>query len=203
MRRRMIRKAVSLVLLVSALSTASAVQAEDLPRLAGKVTKVVDGDTIDVKLSSGPIRVRLHGIDTPEKSQPWTKEATAALSELVGRKQVELEPFEQDRYDRLIARVFVGDIDINGELVKRGHAWAYRQYMTKADARYCTFEESARNAKLGLWSLSEPAPPWMYRKFKNIEHWDVRVSAARCMDEIGRQAAPAQPPSKPLIPQVQ
>lgn len=79
--------------------------AEELPRLVGKVTNVVDGDTIDVQLTSGTIRVRVHGIDTPERNQPWGSQATAALSVLVLGKQVELEPFEQDRYERLVARV--------------------------------------------------------------------------------------------------
>lgn len=76
--------------------------AQDIPRLAGTVAKIVDGDTIDVKLSSGPIRVRLTSIDTPEKGQPWGKEAAAALSRLVLNRPVEIEPFGQDRYDRMI-----------------------------------------------------------------------------------------------------
>jgi endonuclease YncB( thermonuclease family) len=56
---------------------------ERFPVLVGTVTKIVDGDTIDVQLSSGPIRVRLHGVDTPERGQPWGKESTGALTGLV------------------------------------------------------------------------------------------------------------------------
>ena len=68
-------------------------QAQDkLPVLPGTVTKIVDGDTIDVQLSSGPIRVRLHGVDTPERGQPWGKESTAALTALVMGKEVDIEP---------------------------------------------------------------------------------------------------------------
>lgn len=112
----------------------------DLPRLAGTVARVVDGDTIDVQLASGPIRVRLHGIDTPESGQPWGREAKAALTALVLDHKVELEPFEQDRYDRMIARVFVADREVNGALIEQGHAWAYRRYMTKDDTAYCRLE---------------------------------------------------------------
>jgi endonuclease YncB( thermonuclease family) len=101
---------------------------DSLPVLSGVVTKIVDGDTIDVQLSSGPIRVRLHGIDTPERGQPGANEATATLSSLIAGKQVQIEPFSQDRYERMIRIVFLGDLNVNLELVKRGHAWAYRRY---------------------------------------------------------------------------
>ena len=114
--------------------------AQDLPVLVGTVTKIVDGDTIDVQLSSGPIRVRLHGVDTPERGQPWGKESTAALTALVMGKEVDIEPFSQDRYERMIGIVFLGDLNVNLELVKRGHAWAYRQYMRKEDSALCINE---------------------------------------------------------------
>src|SRR5262245_61791988 len=67
--------------------------AEESPVLPGTVTRIIDGDTIDVQLSTGPIRVRLHGVDTPERDQPWGKESTAALTALVMGKDVEIEPF--------------------------------------------------------------------------------------------------------------
>src|SRR5688572_8056165 len=90
------------------------------PVLVGTVTKIVDGDTIDVQLSSGPIRVRLHGVDTPERGQPWGKESTAALTDFVVGKEVGIEPFSQDRYDRLIGIVYLGELNVNLELVKHG-----------------------------------------------------------------------------------
>ena len=65
--------------------------------LVGRVTKVVDGDTIDVAIDSGPIRVRLHGIDTPERGQPWGTEATEWLRTRVQGKDVELEPINTRR----------------------------------------------------------------------------------------------------------
>lgn len=134
--------------------------------LSGTVIRVVDGDTIDVQLDSGPIRVRLNGIDTPERGQPWGEDAKSALTNLVMSKRVDLEPFEQDRYDRLIATVFVGTMDVNAELVRRGHAWAYRQYLTRDNVVLCTWEAEARAAKRGLWALpaKDRYAPWDWRK---------------------------------------
>ena len=147
-----------LALCLLAIAIAIPADAEDqLPVLPGTVTKIVDGDTIDVQLSSGPIRVRLHGVDTPERGQPWGKESTAALTALVMGKEVDIEPFSQDRYERMIGIVFLGDLNVNLELVKRGHAWAYRQYMRKEDSALCINEAAARTAKKGLWALQGSA----------------------------------------------
>lgn len=166
------------------------VAAQDLPVLVGTVTKVVDGDTVDVQLSSGPIRVRLHGVDTPERGQPWGKESTAALTALVMGKQVGVEPFEQDRYDRMIGIVYRDDLNVNLELVKRGHAWAYRRYMRKSDSELCINEAAARTAKKGLWVLpaSERIAPWEWRRKKTRETFTdyTRETAATCIAAIGK-----------------
>jgi endonuclease YncB( thermonuclease family) len=168
--------------------------ADDIPRLVGTVTRIVDGDTIDVKLSSGPIRVRLHGIDAPEKGQPWGDEASAALTGLILHRKVEIEPFKQDRYDRLIGRVYLRNTDINGELVKLGHAWAYRRYMTKADAHYCAFEQAARKAGRGLWAAhsGDRIEPWAWRAFQRRGESGPYLSIdlipdGSCERQIGRR----------------
>ena len=162
---------------------------QDSPVLVGTVTKIVDGDTIDVQLSSGPIRVRLHGVDTPERGQPWGKESTAALTALVMGKEVDIEPFSQDRYERLIGIVFLGDLNVNLELVKRGHAWAYRQYMRKEDSGLCIAEAAARTAKKGVWASKEqPVAPWEWRRKKSQPKFTdySRESAANCIAAIGK-----------------
>ena len=81
--------------------------------LVGTVTRVVDGDTIVVELSSGVIRVRLYGIDAPEHNQPGGYESASTLRWMVERKQVSLEPINQDRYSRMVAKVFVGQTNVN------------------------------------------------------------------------------------------
>lgn len=158
--------------------------------LVGKVTKIVDGDTIDVQLGSGPIRIRLHGVDTPERGQPWGKESTAALTDLVMGKDVEIEPFSQDRYERMIGIVYLGDLNVNLELIKRGHAWAYRQYMRKEDSALCINEAAARTAKKGLWALSsdQQVAPWEWRRKKSDPNFTdfTGESAASCIAAIGK-----------------
>lgn len=127
-------------------------QDESLPRLLGIITAITDGDTIRVRLdgNSDEIKIRFYAIDTPEKGQPGGEAAKQALSGLIFGKRVELEPFEQDQYDRLVATVYLGDLDVNRELVKLGHAWAFRRYMQKSAPGYCNDEATARAAKLGV-----------------------------------------------------
>jgi micrococcal nuclease len=160
-----------------------------MPVLPGTVTKIVDGDTVDVQIDTGPIRVRLHGVDTPERGQPWGKESTAALTALVMGKEVDIEPFSQDRYERMIGIVFLGDLNVNLELVKRGHAWACRQYMRKEDSAQCINEAAARTAKKGLWASKEqPVAPWEWRRKKTrAAPTDYsRETAANCITAIGK-----------------
>ncbi len=163
---------------------------DQLPVLVGTVTKIVDGDTIDVKLASGPIRVRLHGVDTPGRGQSWGKEATAALTALVMGKQVEIEPFEQDRYDRMIGIVYRDDLNVNLELVKHGDAWAYWQYMRKQDSALCINEAGARTAKKGLRALAKDqrVAPWEWRRKKSLKTFTdySKESVAKCIAAIGK-----------------
>jgi endonuclease YncB( thermonuclease family) len=176
----------------SAASPATVPRADQsAPVLVGRVTKVIDGDTIDVQLDSGPIRVRFHGIDAPEKAQPHGKEATMALSQWALNKQVELEPFEQDRYDRLVAIVYDGDRNLNAEMVRAGHAWAFRRYMRKEDAMLCEDEAAARLAKRGVWALpkDDQIAPWEYRSRKNRDSFNdyTHETAAACVAAIGKR----------------
>ncbi len=167
--------------------TAMGVPASDRTVLPGVVVGVVDGDTVDVKLQSGLIRVRLHAIDAPESAQPYGHDARQALSTLVSGKAVDVEPYEQDRYDRLVARLWLGDLDVNAEMVKRGMAWTYRRYAD--EAAYCAYEHGARDLKRGLWSLppgQRPAPwEWRQRKTRNGQFTDYsNQSVAACVREV-------------------
>lgn len=131
--------------------------------LSGKVTRVVDADTIDVSLTSGRIRVRLHGIDAPERDQAGGAAASAWLAGQLLNQSVQLEPVSQDRYDRLVAVVHYQGRNINRELVRSGQAWAYRRYLRKADRELCSLEYQARREHAGLWSAAAAHAPWEYR----------------------------------------
>lgn len=172
------------------LTTAAVSVAQDQPLLVGSVIKVTDGDTIKVQLSSGPITVRLDSIDTPESNQLWGPEAKAALARLVDGRKVALEVITQDRYERLVAAVYVGDLNVNEQLVKDGHAWAYRRYLK--DRNYCVWEHAARTLKRGLWS--QPTGDWIYpsewRRWRRDRtaavHDFSRETVATCMAAIGK-----------------
>jgi micrococcal nuclease len=109
-------------LLTSLASSAS----EDL---SGRVFGITDGDTLTVLVNREPVKVRLAEIDTPERGQPWSKKAKQALSEKVYGKVVRVEVTGTDRYGRSIGHVLLDERDINREMVREGHAWAYRKYL--------------------------------------------------------------------------
>src|SRR5688572_22288806 len=116
------------------------------PVLEAKVTRVNDGDSIEVDLPSGHARVRMSAIDTPEHDQPYGAQSSAAMKALlpVG-SNVELEVVTQDAFRRMVAVVWlVADgkrVNLNETMLREGHAWAYRRYMP--DAKYCDIEQEA------------------------------------------------------------
>lgn len=177
------------LLFVVGMALLRGVEAGERTVLAGVVVGVVDGDTADVKLPSGMIRLRLHAIDAPEMGQPYGRNAKQALSALVYGKAVQVEPYEQDRYDRLVARLWIDDVDVNAEMVKLGMAWTYRRYAD--DAAYCAYEKGARDLNRGLWSLpriDRSAPwEWRQRKTRDGRYTDYAVqSLADCVGELGK-----------------
>jgi len=144
------------------------------------VTKVVDGDTFycipdqiiaDARiLKNCSISVRLHGIDAPEKDQPYGIEARNSLKDLVEGKTVELDVKAIDKYGRAVAFVYVGCLNVNLEQVKRGLAWAYLEYLESSYiSEYYSAEKEARNKGLGLWKQANPTPPWEWRMIKRQE----------------------------------
>jgi endonuclease YncB( thermonuclease family) len=132
---------------------------------SAKVIAVLDGDTVLVQRgarSSQPVKVRLDGIDAPEKEQPYGMASRQSLSELVWKKQVQVGTQAVDDYGRMIAHLTVDGRNVNEEQIRRGMAWEYsRHHGNKA---YAALESGARQARLGLWSQAEPMPPWQWRK---------------------------------------
>ena len=178
-----------LTLLLLAATAMVARAAADQPMLGGVVVGVVDGDTADIRLDSGMIRVRLHAIDAPERGQPQGAASKAALAALVYGKPVLVEPIEQDRYDRLVARLWLGDLDVNAEMIKQGQAWVYRRYA--GEPAYCAYEKAARDLRRGLWALpaSQRPAPWEWRKRKSLEGRYTDYAAqtvAECVASLGR-----------------
>lgn len=141
--------------------------------IAGQVVSILDGDTIDVLHNHHPERIRLHGIDCPEKGQPYGKKARQATAGLVFRQEVTVQPREKDRYGRTIGDVRLSDGRIlNHELVKDGWCWWYRKYAPK-DTELEQLETEARAAGRGIWNDPAPIPPWIYRKARQKKGTDL------------------------------
>lgn len=137
--------------------------------LEGLVVGVADGDTLTV-LDKGrrQHRIRLAGIDAPEKRQDFGQRSKQSLSELAYRQNVLVDISKQDRYGRSVGKVLRGSVDVNLEQVRRGLAWHYKDYQKEqspVDRRaYGDAEKEARCLRRGLWTLSDPMPPWEYRR---------------------------------------
>ena len=130
---------------------------------SGRVVGVSDGDTIKVLHSGKAEKIRLSGIDCPEKRQAYGNKAKQFTSEMVFGKTVTIQDHGVDKYGRTLGDVILPDgLSLNRELIKAGLAWWYRKY--SKDQSLGTLEEEARTAKRGLWADPEPVPPWCYRK---------------------------------------
>lgn len=128
-----------------------------------KIVGISDGDTATCLTSANKqIKIRFDQIDAPEKKQAYGTQARQTLSNLIFGKQVTLKIKETDRYGRTVAEVFVGNTNINKQMVEKGMAWAYREYMTDTD--YLRLEGIAKSAKRGLWSQPNPIYPQDFRK---------------------------------------
>lgn len=127
-----------------------------------------DGDTLTILDSSNTqIKIRLAGIDAPEKAQAYGQKSKESLSDLVFGKTVKVETAKKDRYGRTIGMILVDNQDMNLEQIKRGLAWHYKAYakeQSKEDASsYAEAENAARSSRRSLWADEQPVPPWDFR----------------------------------------
>jgi endonuclease YncB( thermonuclease family) len=136
--------------------------------IAGRVVAVADGDTITVlDATKTQHKIRLAGIDAPEKAQPFGQRSKESLSDLVFNQAVTVETTKRDRYGRSVGTVLVDGFDANLEQVKRGMAWHYKGYEREQSPQerqdYAKAEEVARGARVGLWKDAQPVSPWDFR----------------------------------------
>ena len=133
-----------------------------------KVVSVSDGDTIVVLRQGEQVKIRLYGIDTPEKRQAFGQKARDLTSTLVAGRHVEVEQKDVDRYGRIVGLVKVDGQNLNELIVQNGYAWVYRQYCKdRFCAEWLRLEGVARQQKKGLFSDSTAVPPWEWRQQQN------------------------------------
>ncbi len=122
---------------------------------------IADGDTIRVlDAAKHEYRVRLEGIDCPEKAQPFGEAAREAASRLAFGKQVVVRVVGVDDFRRTLGRVTAEGEDVNLALVRQGFAWRYKY---SRDEALLAAEREARAARRGLWQDKDPVPPWKWR----------------------------------------
>lgn len=151
----------------------------------GKVVGVSDGDTITVLHEGKGEKIRLYGVDCPESHQDFGQKAKQFTSDQVFGKVVEVKPVDTDRYGRTVGLVTVDGKSLNEDLVKSGLAWVYTQYCRESFcSRWSHNQEEARTAKMGLWSIPNPTPPW---EFRHPTKSDQPKNQARSRTESNQQ----------------
>ena len=162
--------------------------------ISGKVVGVTDGDTIKVlDHNSVQHKIRLTGIDAPEKAQPFGNASRKHLAFMVAGKEVRIETSKNDRYGRVLGKVWVQPRDcpgcgktlnVNLAQILSGMAWWYRDYARDQSpqdrGRYESAVVEARKRKLGLWSEPNPIPPWAWRRGQRASSKSEAVADTQC-----------------------
>ncbi len=132
--------------------------------ISGQVISIIDGDTYDLLTKEHKtIRVRMEGIDAPEKGMPYSKVSKDYLGNLCFGKNIRFEKSKNDNNGRAIGFSYLEDgTELSHEMVKAGMAWHFKKY--NSDEGLADLEQLARASKLGLWTEENPIPPWEIRK---------------------------------------
>ena len=152
---------------VAALSLVTACDGKPSVRLSssdliGRVVKVADGDTITILDSSKTQhKIRLQGIDAPEKNQAYGDAAGRYLSGLVAGQEVRVAWSKRDKYNRILGTVYANGEEVNLAMLRAGFAWHYKKF--DSTPAYAQAESAARAAKRGLWAGCDPIPPEQFR----------------------------------------
>ncbi len=134
-----------------------------------RVVRVSDGDTVHVEPVDGGerMRVRLYGIDCPEKDQPHGSIAAAYLTKAALYQEVELTSYSKDRYGRILGVLEKDGENLNQNMVRDGLAWVYTRYCKKDFCKdWESLQKQARINKTGLWENPDAVSPWKWRKMK-------------------------------------
>lgn len=152
--------------------TATAADVSQSPELIGKVVRVLDGDTFVLLVDQQPVRIRVTGIDAPEKDQPFGQRSRQSLAGMVDGNPVAVRVKGKDSFGRILGAVYAKicapsapclAVYVNAEQVKTGMAWAYRFHGQAVDPAMLKLETQARSERVGLWSAPNAVEPWKWR----------------------------------------
>ncbi len=134
--------------------------------LQGRIIAVKDGDTIELLVGEAKIKIRLYGIDCPEKAQDFGLQATEFTTKYCLQKIVTVQQHGKDKYRRVLGVVMLqGKVNFNKLLVEKGYAWRYKY---SKDTELLRLQEKAMKQKVGLWAATKPIAPWQFRKDKKV-----------------------------------
>ena len=158
-----IRLIASLAAALTISSNAAGSDSQEPKVLVGNVIRVSDGDTIWVRDKLGHRhKIRLNRIDAPESNQPFGKESTLHLQSLIGGREILVDYKTTDRYGRILGIIYLGEIDVNLQMVRDGYAWHYKHFDDTPS--YSAAESVAQASKRGIWATTAPIPPHLWRK---------------------------------------
>ena len=154
-----------------AFCTAASLAAAQAVEFSGRVVAIADGDTLTIlDASNTQHRIRVDGIDAPEKAQPFGDRSRRSLGELAHEREAVARCPKIDRFGRHVCKVEVDGLDVGLEQIRRGLAWHFKRYEHEQSdedrKRYADSENDARDAKRGLWSDIRPVPPWTWREMQ-------------------------------------
>lgn len=158
------------MLAASAISFAAAAHT-----IEGRVVGISDGNTVTV-LDGSRVqhRIRLAGIDAPEKAQAFGDASKRHLSQLVFGASVRVEYEKHDRYGRIVGKILKDGRDASLEQLRAGLAWHYKQYQREQSREdryaYAEVEHEAQQLHAGLWRDAAPVPPWTWRLEQRDRH---------------------------------
>jgi len=156
-------------------------------KIEGKVVRVVDGDTLVLLADKTQYKIRLDGIDAPEKDQPFGNQSKKALSDKVYGKTVRMLSRGQDKYGRTLGIIYA-DGCVNTAMVREGWAWHYKEYSD--NKTLAKAEEEARAAKAGLWADAHPIAPWDWRHKPDVRKQAEPVAESESPGQPASEAAP-------------
>ena len=134
--------------------------------ITGKVIRVADGDTITIlDATNTQNKIRLYGIDAPEKAQDFGNKSREKLASLVAGKNIAVTVMDIDRYGRNVGRINIDGKEVAEEMLKAGMVWLYTAYCKIPECKHWKeLETQAKTAKIGLWSNPTAKEPWLWRK---------------------------------------
>ena len=131
--------------------------------IQGEVVNVADGDTFTlIDSNKQRVKVRMYGIDAPERGQGYSNASKKYLSSLLMHKRVTVQIMDVDQYRRVVGLVMLGEVNVNEAVLSNGFAWHYTAFDNNPN--WTTLEKKARIAKKGLWAERNPQPPWRFRR---------------------------------------